>query len=56
MSFTWFNVNSGYDNQLVRFSRDSGTKFTDIKFPAGVWSYIDFDSYIKQKTVKIKKT
>ena len=55
MSFTWFNINAGYDNQLIRFSSDSGTNFTDITFPPGVWSYSDFDSYIKQKTV-IKKS
>ena len=54
MSFTWFNINSGYKNQLIRFSSDSGTNFTDITFPAGVWSYSDFDSFIKEKTV-IKK-
>lgn len=29
MSFTWFNVNAGYDNQLIRFSSDSGSKFTN---------------------------
>ena len=51
MSFTWFNVNAGYDNQVIRFSSDSGTNFTNISFPPGVWSYSDFDSYIKQKTV-----
>ena len=51
MRFTWFNVNAGYDNQLIRFSSDSGTNFTNISFPPGVWNYNDFDSYIKQKTV-----
>ena len=51
MSFTWFNVNAGYGNQLIRFSSDSGTNFTNISFPPGVWNYSDFNSYIKQKTV-----
>ena len=51
MRFTWFSVNAGYDNQLIRFSSDSGTNFTNISFPPGVWNYSDFDSYIKQKTV-----
>ena len=55
MSFTWFNVNAGYDNQLVRFSNNSGTNFTNISFPLGVWSYSDFDSCIKQKTA-VKKS
>ena len=51
MHFTWFNVNAGYDNQLIRFSSDSGTNFTNISFPPVVWNYSDFDSYIKQETV-----
>ena len=55
MSLTWFNVNVGYDNQLIRFSSDSGTNFTNITFPPGVWSCSDFHSYIKQKTV-VKKS
>lgn len=38
MSFTWFNINAGYDNQLSRFSSDSGINFTNITFPPGVWS------------------
>lgn len=53
MSLTWFNVNAGYDNQLSRFSSDSGSNFTNITFPPGVWSYSGFDSYIKQKIVII---
>ena len=51
MSFTWLNVNAGYGNQLIRFSSDSGTNFTNITFPPGVWNYSDFNSYIKEKTV-----
>ena len=54
MSFTWFNVNAGYGNQLIPFSSDSGTNFTNISFPPSVWSYSDLDTYIKEKTV-IKK-
>ena len=51
MSFTWFNVNAGYGNQLIRFRSDSGSNFTNISFPPGEWNYSDFDSYIKQNTV-----
>jgi len=25
MSFTWFNVNSSYENQLIKYSSDSGS-------------------------------
>ena len=51
MSVTWFDVNAGYVIQLIRFNSDSGTNFTNISFPPGVWNYSDFNSYIKQKTV-----
>ena len=39
MSFTWFNINAGYGNQLIRFSSDSGSNLTNITFPLGVWNY-----------------
>lgn len=54
MSFTWFNVNAGYNNQLIKFSSDGGQNFQNIEFSAGVWNYIDFNNFIKSKTV-VKK-
>ena len=51
MTFTWFNINKGYNNQVTRFSSDSGNNFTNITFPEGVWSHTDIDVYIKEKTV-----
>ena len=50
MSFTWFNVNAGYKNQLIKYSSDNGTTFKDITFPAGVWNYTDFNTHIKNVT------
>ena len=50
MSFTWFNVNSSYGNQLIKYSSDNGLTFNDITFPAGVWNYPDFNTYIKKIT------
>ena len=50
MAFTWTNINTGYDNQKIAYSKDGGKTFTDIDFPKGVWSYIDIDNYIKEKT------
>ena len=50
MSFTWFNVNSSYGNQLIKFSSDNGSTFNEITFPAGVWNYTDFNTYIKDMT------
>ena len=50
MSFTWFNVNAGYKNQLIKYSSDNGSTFKNITFPAGVWNYTDFNTYIKNIT------
>ena len=51
MSFTWFYINAGYNNQLIRFSKDSGSTFTNISFPAGVWNYTEINQHIKDATV-----
>ena len=39
MSFTWYNINARYNNQLIRYSKDTGSTFTNIAFPSGVWNY-----------------
>ena len=54
MSFTWFNVNSLYKNQLIKYSSDNGSTFKEITFPAGVWNYTDFNTYIKDITKIVK--
>ena len=54
MSFTWFNVNSSYNNQLIKYSSDNGTTFNNINFPEGVWNYTDFNAYIKETTKIVK--
>ena len=40
MSFTWYNVNPSYANQLIKYSSDNGSTFHNITFPAGVNTYI----------------
>ena len=52
--FTWFNINAGYDNQLIRFSKDNGSTYTNITFPSGVWSYSEFNEHIQKETGTIK--
>ena len=54
MSFTWFNVNSSYGNQLIKYSSDNVSTFNDITFPAGVWNYTGFNTYIKDITKIVK--
>ena len=50
MTFTWFNVKPGYDNQLIRYSSNNGNTFQNITFSLGVCNYRDFGAYIKQIT------
>ena len=50
MSFTWFNANPNYGNQLIKYSSDGGSTYKDITFPEGVWNYTDFNTYIKNIT------
>ena len=51
MSFTWYNINAGRQNQLIRFSSDNGKTFSDITFPAGVWEYKGMNEFIQKATV-----
>lgn len=51
MSFTWYNVNAGYNNQLIKYSKDNGVTFTNILFPTGVWNYTDLNQHIQEATV-----
>ena len=51
MSFTWFNINAKYNNQLIRYSSDGGKTFSDITFPGGVWDYKDINQHIQEETV-----
>ena len=50
MAFTWTNINSGYGNQKIAYSKDGGKTYTNIDFPQGVWDYRDIDNFIKSKT------
>ena len=51
MSFAWFNINAGYNNQLIGYSKDSGSTFTNISFPSGVWNYRAINQHIREATV-----
>ena len=51
MSFTWYNINARYNNQLIRYSKDTGSTFTNIAFPAGVWDYTNINQHIREVTV-----
>ena len=53
MFFSWTNVNEGYNNQKIAFSKDDGRTWTDIDFAKGVWTYHDLDKYIKEESKTI---
>ena len=53
MFFSWTNVNSGYNNQKIAFSKNNSNSYTDIDFAQGVWTYNDLDNYTKEKTKTI---
>ena len=53
MFFSWTNVNAGYKNQKIAFSKDDGKTWTDIDFAQGVWTYRDLNNYIKAETKTI---
>ena len=55
MSFTWFNINAGYNNQLIGYSEDTGSTFTNIAFPAGVWNYTNINQHIQEATKQANK-
>ena len=50
MSFTWFNVTKELNNQKIRYSSDSGVNWTELILKPGVWNYVDFNTYLKDKT------
>ena len=50
MFFSWKNVNPGFKNQKIAFSKDNGNTFTDIDFVQRFWTCYDLDNYIKEKT------
>ena len=47
--FTWFNINPGYNNETLKYLKDSGNSFIEIKLPPGVWDYIN--QYLKDLKV-----
>ena len=49
MSFTWFNINTGY-NQTIKYSSDSGSTFSEITFAPGEWNYLRINEFIHYKT------
>lgn len=50
MSFTWFNINPGYNNQTTKYNSDKGSSFKDLKFAPAVWNNTRINDYIQYET------
>ena len=50
MSFTWFNVNPGYNNQKIKYSSDGDSSWKDLTLPSGVYNYVNLNAFFKDKT------
>ena len=50
MSFTWFNVNPGYNNQKIKYSLDNGSSWKELTFPVGVYNYVNLNAFLKDET------
>ena len=49
MAASWYNLRPEYENTKLRISKDKGTNFSEIIFPAGVYDYEDINEFIHQK-------
>ena len=45
--YSWYNVNSTYNNNKISYSHDAGKTNTVITFPDGVYDYNDINNHIK---------
>ena len=45
--YSWYNINSTYNNNKISYSHDNGRTNTVITFPDGVYHYNDINNHIK---------
>ena len=43
MTYSWHDVNSGYNNNTIKYSPDNGTNWKTITFVDGMYLYDDLD-------------
>ena len=49
--YSWYNINSTYNNNKISYSHDAGKTNTIITFPDGVYDYNDINNHIKSSLV-----
>ena len=48
MTYSWHNINAGYGNKTIKYSKDNGSTWKNITFIDGMYSYDDLSDYINQ--------
>ena len=48
MTYSWHNINTEYDNNNIKYSKDNGSTWKQIKFVDGMYSYDDINEYINK--------
>ena len=46
MTYSWHNINTEYDNNTIKYSKDNGSTWKEISFVDGMYSYDDISEYI----------
>ena len=46
MSYSWYNIQSSYNNHTLKYSHDGGTTWTTITIADGNYTYEDLNSII----------
>ena len=48
--YSWYNINSTYNNNKISYSHDAGKTNTVITFPDGIYDYDDLNNHIDSST------
>ena len=48
MSYSWYNVSSSFNNNMIKYSHDSGLTWTQIVFSNGNYSYEEINDYLER--------
>ena len=48
MTYSWYNVDTIYNNNTLKYSHDGGTTWTSIVFPSGNYTYADLNNINQQ--------
>ena len=48
MTYSWHNINTEYNNNTIKYSKDNGSAWKQINFVDGMYSYDDISEFINQ--------